>query len=194
MTSVAALVLAAGAGRRFGGPKQLAPFRGRPLLEHAIRAASDSPVDDVVLVLGSRADEIAAGVDLARARVVRCERWEQGHGASLRAGLEAALEADAAVVLLGDQPCVSAAAVRRVIEARGTGADAVRATYDGRPSHPVLVERALFDRLLEMGADAAPRDVLPAEATRLVGCDELGSPDDVDTPEDLARLELTWAR
>ena len=186
-------MLAAGEGRRFGGAKQLAPFHGRPLLEHAIRAASDSPVDDVVVVLGGRAEEIAAGVDLARARVVRCARWQEGHGASLRTGLEAVPEADAAVVLLGDQPLVTAAAVRRVIEARGTGIEAVRASYGGEPSHPVLVERALFDRLLSMRADAVPREVLPAAATRLVSCDGLGSPEDVDTPEDLARLELTWA-
>lgn len=186
---IGAIVLAAGEGRRFGGPKQLAPLWGRPLLAHAVRAALASQVDDMVVVLGSRADEILDAIDLAPARVVRCAGWREGQAASLRSGLEALRDADAAVVMLGDQPLISAAAIGRVIDSRRPGTDAVRASYDDLAGHPVLFERTLFDRLLALCGDAGARHLLLTAETQLVACDGLGLPDDVDTTEGLKRLE-----
>lgn len=184
---VEAIVLAAGAGRRYGGGKQLAPLGGRPLLEHALRAAAAAPVDGVVVTLGADAERVLAAVDLHGARPVVVEGWEEGIAASLRAGLDAlGTEAAAAAILLGDQPEVDAATVARVIEAwRAGGAPAARAVHAGRPGHPVVVARSLFPRLLELrgdrgaGALLAQVDVTEVECGRRVVVD-------VDTPDDLA--------
>ena len=184
---IAGLVLAAGAGTRFGGVKQLAELDGRPLLEHALRAMAAAPVDRVVVVLGSGADEIVAGVDLHGADPLVCPRWEKGQAASLACGLAALVEADAVVVTLGDQPRMSTDAIRRVIERRN-GAAAVRATYAGRPGHPVLLESELFDRLRDVSGDLGARNLLMSVQVHDVPCDDLGGGEDVDTPAELDAL------
>ncbi len=187
---IVAIVLAAGAARRFGGRKQLARLRGRPLLEHALSAATAGPAAATLVVLGANADEIERQVDLGGATVVRCSDWERGQGASLRAGL-AALEPDvsAALVTLGDEPFVPPEASWRLVAAQRPGFAALRATYSGRPGHPVLIERHLFETLAA-DPDAKPAAQLRAAGIEGVECGDLGSPSDVDTPEQLAVLEL----
>lgn len=181
-------MLAAGEGRRFGGPKMLAELDGRPLLEHVVAAMAAAPLDRVVCVLGAGAEEVRRGVDLGGAEVVVCEDWAEGQAASLRTGVEALADAEAIVIALGDQPRLSPTAVERVLAARDEGALAVRATYGGVPSHPTVVERPLFGRLLELRGDAGARDLLAGVQTREVPCDGLGSAYDVDTQADLAAL------
>ena len=187
---IVAIVLAAGAARRFGGRKQLAPLRGRPLLEHALAAAAAAPSGATVVVLGAHAEEIERGVELGGATVVRCTDWERGQGASLRAGLAAlGPDVDAALVTLGDVPFVPTAASERLLAARRPGLAALRASYDGRPGHPVLIERRLFAPLTAAPADANPAALLREAGIRAVECGDLGDPADVDTPEQLAALE-----
>jgi CTP:molybdopterin cytidylyltransferase MocA len=191
---VGCLVLAAGAGRRFGaGPKQLAPLAGRPLLEHALAHAAEAPVDRVVAVLGAGAAKIAAGVDLHDAEPLVCVGWEEGMAAPLRDGIAALADCEAAVVLLGDQPLVGPAAVERVLAGRGAGLDAVRATYGGDPGHPVLIERRLFAAVAGIRGDSGARSLLTAERTRAVPCDDVADPIDVDTPADLRLAEQALA-
>ena len=185
---VAGLVLAAGAGERFGGGKQLAELDSRPLLEHVLAALAAAPLDRVVVVLGAQAGEIKASVDLHGAQAVICRGWEEGQAASLRAGIAALGGAGAAVVALGDQPRISARAVERVLAARSPEALAVRATYDGKPEHPVVLERVLFDAIARLRGDEGARTLLGGVAVRDVACDGLGRPDDVDTPEQLEVL------
>ena len=187
---VASIVLAAGAGRRFGGRKQLARFEGRPLLEHALAIAADSGTDQTIVVLGAYAEEIEAEVDLTGARPVRCPDWDLGRAASLRAGLAALpADVDAALVTLGDEPLLSPAAGARLLATRRPGLPALRASYSGRPGHPVLIERALFPEL-ETAPDSGrkPGQVLRAADALLVPCDDLGTPVDIDTPDQLAKL------
>lgn len=187
---IVALVLAAGAATRFGGRKQLAPLHGRPLLEHALRAAEAGPATATVVVLGADAEEIERGVELGGATVVRCRDWERGQGASLRAGLAVvAPEAGAALVTLGDEPFVPPAASERLLAARRPGLGALRAAYDGRPGHPVLIERELFAPLIAAPAETNPATLLRAVGIAAVECGDLGDPADVDTPEQLAALE-----
>jgi len=185
---IAGLVLAAGAGTRFGGRKQLAELDGRPLLEHALAAMASAPVKPIVVVLGAEADLVREGVDLHGAEPIVCDEWQEGQSASLRTGVEA-LEragAEAVVVTLGDQPQIAARAIAAVVAARAPGqADAVRATYAGKPGHPVLLERALFDPVCELRGDVGAREVLRAARVTDVPCDGLGDPADVDTPGDL---------
>jgi nicotine blue oxidoreductase len=185
---VASVLLAAGAATRFGGRKQLAPLDGRPLLEHALAIVAATDTDPTIVVLGAYAEEIEATIDLGDAQVVRAPDWELGRAASLRAGL-AALPADveAALISLGDEPYVSPAAAARLLAARRADLPALRASYAGRPGHPVLVERAVFAALEDPG-ERKPGQILKAAGALLVPCDDLGTSVDIDTPAQLAEL------
>jgi nicotine blue oxidoreductase len=163
---IAAVILAAGAGSRFGGAKQAL------LLPEVLRRVRESSVDDVVVVTGAHAVETDA-------RLVHCPDWEDGPGASLRCGL-AALDpqVDAAVVVLADGPDLSPAAVDRVIQAWREGAgEVVAASYEGDRGHPVVLDRAVWERVPAEGA----RALEPA----LVACDDLGPPGDVDSADEI---------
>jgi molybdenum cofactor cytidylyltransferase len=184
---IGGIVLAAGAGMRFGGSKQLADLNGRPLLEHALRAMAASPVERVAVVLGAGAEDVLAAIDLHGAEPLVCERWEEGQAASLACGLAHFPDAEAVAVTLGDQPYVPAEAIRRVLAARGE-APAVRATYAGRPGHPVVLEQELFGRLRDVSGDHGARHLLMKVSTREVACDDLGGGEDVDTRAQLDAL------
>ncbi|KWX00746.1 hypothetical protein TH66_03330 [Carbonactinospora thermoautotrophica] len=191
-TQVAGLVLAAGEGRRFGGPKALARLGGVPLVDRAVATLRDGGCEPVYVVLGARAAEVRATARLAGARVVTNPDWHTGMGSSLRHGLAALPpEAGAAVVLLVDQPGIGAEAVRRVIAAYRSGARVAIGTYAGQPRHPVLLARAVWSEVAELATgDQGARPFLRAhpELVTKVPCDGTGDPADVDTPEDLARL------
>ena len=184
---IGGLVLAAGAATRFGAPKQLAELDGMPLLEHVLRAMTATPVSRVVVVLGSAAEEIAAGVNLHGADALVCSRWDEGQSASLACGLAELATCEAVVVTLGDQPRVSPDAIRRVIASRN-GAAAVRATYGGKPGHPVLLERELFEALRNVTGDKGARNLLMSVPVLDIPCDDLGGGEDVDTPAELDAL------
>jgi molybdenum cofactor cytidylyltransferase len=184
---IGGLVLAAGAGTRFGGTKQLAELEGMPLLEHSVRAMAASPVSRVLVVLGSGADHVASEVDLHGADQMVCRRWAEGQSASLACGLAELADCEAVVVTLGDQPRMSPDAIRRVIAARAD-ALAVRATYGGRPGHPVLLERELFEPLRNVTGDHGARNLLMSVPVLDVPCDDLGGGEDVDTPAELDAL------
>ena len=111
--TIGGLILAAGEGRRFGGTKQLAELEGRPLLEHPLAAMKG--INPRVVVLGHAAEKIRRGVNMHGASVVVCDDWEEGQSASLRAGLAALPGADAVVVVLGDQPGITPAAIEAVV-------------------------------------------------------------------------------
>ena len=158
---IAAVVLAAGASSRYGTdpPKQVA------LLPSVLAALRRSSVAEIAVVSGAHPLPVAS---------VRCADWERGPGASLRCGLASLPpDAEAAVVALADGPDLDPRAVDRVIEDwRAHGGDAVAATYDGVRLHPVLLARALWDDVPDEGARSLP--------ARLVACDDLSPPGDVD--------------
>jgi CTP:molybdopterin cytidylyltransferase MocA len=172
----AGLVLAAGEGKRFGGPKQLARVDGRPLIEHALHALAG--LERIVVVLGARAEEIRAGADLGAAEIVLCPGWAEGMGASLRTGLGALGNAGEVVIVLADQPFITPEVVARVRAASGDG---VRAVYGGAPGHPVVLRRPLLDRADELRGDQGFRGVAMTE----VECGDLADPQDIDTQADL---------
>jgi CTP:molybdopterin cytidylyltransferase MocA len=185
---IGGVVLAAGDGSRFGGAKQLAELDGRPLLEHALSAVAAVPaVEKFVLVLGARADEIRQRVDTHGAEVVVCESWEDGQAESLKAGLAAIDDMEAALILLGDQPGITPAAIEAVL-ALFDGSRPIRAVYDGRPGHPVLMPRALMRQAMELEGDAGARELLDDAGVRRVEVGHLCEPTDVDTQADLDSL------
>jgi CTP:molybdopterin cytidylyltransferase MocA len=117
-----------------------------------------------------------------------CPGWTEGQAASLRCGVEALGDVDAAVVVLGDQPRITAAAVSAVAAVAAPGVIAARASYGGRAGHPVLLGRALLDRVGELRGDVGFRDLLSGEEIREVEVGGLADPVDIDTQEELARL------
>ena len=181
------LILAAGAGRRFGSTKQLAELRGRPLLAHALDAMLAAGLERVIVVLGHDADAIRARVDFGAAEVVIAEDWADGQAASLRRGLAAAGAADAVVITLGDQPFITPAVISAAVAELGEH-DAVRAVYDGKPGHPVVLGSRVLAAVPELEGDAGARELLARFRVRKWEAGDLASATDVDTPEELARL------
>jgi molybdenum cofactor cytidylyltransferase len=182
---IGGLVLAAGEGSRFGGPKQLAELDGRPLLEHALEAMSG--LDRVVVVLGAYADEIRSKVDFGRAEAIVCDDWRSGQAASLRAGLAALADVEAAVVTLADQPRITPEVVAFAI-AQFDGSRPVRATYHGRPGHPVVLPSAMIPAVMKLEGDRGARLLLEEAGALEMEAGHLASAADVDTPDDLEVL------
>jgi molybdenum cofactor cytidylyltransferase len=185
-SSIGGLVLAAGAGRRFGGGKLVAKLAGRPLVEHAIEAMLGVPaIERIVVVLGADAGDIAARADLGRVETVVCEGWREGIAASLRAGVDALSGCEAIVVTLGDQPFITPQAITALLDELDAPEPAARATYKGGPGHPVLIKRSLFDAVRALRGDTGARDLLVAAGARQVEIAHLCPPDDIDTRRDL---------
>lgn len=192
MTAPAAIILAAGGASRFGAPKQLADLHGRPLLQHVVDHVEQvAELRDMIVVLGANADAVIAGVRLDGARIVRCADWADGMAASLRAGVAALPHGThRAVVLLGDQPLITPAVIRLVLEAATAApeADAVRAAYDGVPGHPVHLGPRLLAQVPQLRGDTGARDLLAGADVRLVEAAAHGDGTDIDTPEQLEKI------
>lgn len=192
-SGIAAVVLAAGASKRFGRPKQLARFGGKPLLQHVLERLSEAKISEVVVVLGPHAEAILREVPVGTARVVINGRAAEGLSRSLQAGLEAlSPEAAGAVIVLADQPFVSAETLSRLVEAhRREHPAAVVPTYNGFRGNPVLLDRSLFAEVMKIEGDIGCRAIFgdhPGEILKLpVG--DAGILTDIDTPEDLEAAE-----
>ena len=195
-TTVAGVLLAAGEGSRFGRPKALVELNGQTLAERGIGLLRAGGADPVVIVTG------AVPLEFEGTLTVDNPRWRTGMGSSLQAALQALTEAardeagsaaeiGAVVVALADQPLVGAEAVARLIAAHRAGASVAVATYGGQPRNPVLLAREHWPMVIATATgDQGARTFLrtrPELVTR-VECGDTGRPDDIDTPEDLARI------
>jgi CTP:molybdopterin cytidylyltransferase MocA len=181
---VAGLILAAGGGTRFGQrSKLLADLGGRLLLQWAVDAQCAVPeLRRVVVVLGAHAEEIGRRVRFGRAETVVCDDWASGQAASLRCGLAALPDAGKVVVTLGDAPLITSAVIARF----AGEPPRTRATYGGRPGHPVVLGREEAAALMSLTGDRGARDLLRGGAAIEVG--HLCSGRDVDTPDDLEEI------
>jgi CTP:molybdopterin cytidylyltransferase MocA len=187
--NVAGLVLAAGEGRRMGAPKALVrDTSGTPWVVRAVRVLVEAGITDVVVVVGAAADDVRRALLDHDVRVVPAPDWEEGMGASLRAGLQHLVTApgvEAALVCLVDTPGLNAAVVRRVAALAGPQALA-RATYDGTPGHPVLLGADHLVGILDTaGGDVGARAYLAEHPPVEVECADLATGVDVDTAADL---------
>jgi CTP:molybdopterin cytidylyltransferase MocA len=187
----AGIVLSAGSGTRFGTStttKLLAELGGRPLLEHAVGAQCAVPeLERVVVVLGAAADEVRAGVSLGRAEAVMCQNWADGQSASLRSGVEALHGAERVIVTLGDAPLITPEVIRLFLDQPG----GTRATYDGRPGHPVVLGPEQLAAVAGLRGDEGARGLL--SGARTIECGGLCSGLDVDTPDDLELAAALFA-
>jgi molybdenum cofactor cytidylyltransferase len=195
-----AVVLAAGAGRRFaeqsGGRKLLAPFEGRPLIAGALDAVFAAPARRVLLVTDGDAALAGIARDLAGSLgraddldVVVAADAAEGMGASLRTAVDALPpDSDGVFVFLGDMPRVPAGLAQALLEALTPEFDAVAPCLEGRRGHPVLFGKACFAALRGLSGDVGARDVLAAigERLALVDSSDAGILFDVDRPQDLA--------
>lgn len=172
--TAAAVVLAAGEASRFGSPKQ------RVLLPAVLARLAKAPVDEIIVVEGAHRLELPSDSALqdVPTRVVRCPHWSEGPGASLRCGLEALDDqVEVAVVVLADGPGLAPESVTRVLDSWSEHGGVVAASYDGDRGHPVAVGHESWQDVPDSGLRSVP--------ARLVPCDDLGSPGDVDTPDEL---------
>jgi molybdenum cofactor cytidylyltransferase len=184
---ICGLILAAGAGTRFGEQsKLLAELDGRPLLQHAVAAQCKvAELERIAVVLGAFGEEVLGRVDFMRAEPVVCERWKEGQALSLRRGIEYLTdgpEVRKVIVTLGDQPRMTSALIARFVdEPPGT-----RAVYGGVPGHPVVLGPVQMRAIAALRGDQGAREVLRGGPT--IECGDLRAALDVDTPEDLEAI------
>ena len=183
------LVLAAGASRRFGSQKLLAPSGGIPLARRSVEALLASALDEIVVVLGADADAVGASLAGLRVRAVTNPDYADGMSTSLRVGVDALPpQARAAVVALADQPAVGATLVDALIDRyRSTGGPIVAPLYRGGVrGNPVLFERSVFPELRAITGDEGGRSVIARDPGRVVLAEvDVEMPGDVDRPGDL---------
>jgi CTP:molybdopterin cytidylyltransferase MocA len=205
-TTVAGVLLAAGEGSRFGGPKALVELDGQTLAERGVGLLRAGGADPILVVTG------ATEVQIPGTHTVYNPEWRTGMGSSLRAALNALTspedaspedaspedaspeEVGAVVVALADQPLVGPESVARLIAAYRAGASVAVATYDGQPRNPVLLAREHWPEVIATATgDTGARAFLRARAdlVSLIECGDTGRPDDIDTPADLARITDT---
>jgi len=190
---VTAIVLAAGASRRFGSPKLLARLAGRPVLERVLDAAAAAGLMDVVVVLGTDSAAVIEAVTWRTERIRVNPRPMDGLSSSLRIGLDAAAEdptVDAVLVLLGDQPSVRPEVIAAVLAAAETSAQPiVRVRYaDDDAPNPLLIRRAAWALAAGLSGDRGLGPLLNERADLVAEVTAIGANPDIDTPEDLARV------
>ena len=193
---VSGILLAGGGSSRFGQPKMLLPWRGKPLIRHAAEAALAGGLRELVVVSGA-VEESAGGMEALRGaldglpvRFVSNPEWQQGQSTSLRAGLNALdRRAGAALFLLADQPFVSAELVRALVEThQRTLAPVTAPRVAGRRANPVLFDRVTFDALRALEGDTGGRAIFETFPPAFVDWEDERLLLDVDTPEDYRRL------
>jgi molybdenum cofactor cytidylyltransferase len=193
--SPAAIVLAAGASRRLGQPKQLLMHGGETLLARAIRLAGEAGATPVLTVLGADFEIICASVALDQTILVINDKWQQGIATSIHAGLKAldviAPDATGALILTCDQPRLTAAHLTDLFEtfAAQPGPSIAASAYAGVLGTPAVFPRSSFTHLRALRGDKGARAFLVNRPCPLIAVPFPGGEIDIDTPADLAQLE-----
>jgi molybdenum cofactor cytidylyltransferase len=188
-TRIAAILLAAGESRRFGAPKLLARWQGRPLLRHAALTALAAPVHEIIVVLGAFSARVAPALHGLPLTWTVNRRWQEGMSSSVRAGLRALRqEVDGVIFLLADQPRVTPELLTTLIQRHhDTGAPIVAPRFAGRQGNPVLFARTYFPELMAVQGDQGGREVIRRHADAVVWLDlDPAIALDIDTPADLS--------
>jgi len=190
-TNLHVLVLAAGASRRFGSPKQLVRIEGRPLLHRAVSVATEVAGHAVSVVLGANADQLTPLLKHSPASLVINRQWEEGLASSLRAGVRALPGGcEGVLITLADQPLVTASDLMRLVSAwRRQPEWLIAASYSGHTGVPAVFPRWTFQALGELRGDAGARSVLERHYDRTLRVPMPNAAVDIDRPEDLLDIE-----
>jgi len=185
---VGAVVLAAGESRRMGEPKQLLPVGGQPMVRRVTEAVCAAGLAQVVVVIGAHAEAVGLAVAGLPVELVLNERWPEGMTSSLHAGLCAMRrEIKAALVVLADQPWLTAELIRALVDCHhATGAPVVAPFYQGQRGRPVLFDRALFPELLAARDDKGRREIIAQHQDQMarVEVQDAALFRDIDTRQD----------
>lgn len=189
------IILAAGASRRLGTPKQLVSYRGEALLTHTLRAVREAGGDPILVVLGANSGLISSTLDLSDVQTVLNPLWQQGIATSIRAGMKALLReeplARAVMLLVCDQPSVSATHLKLLIDTHTASASEliVASQYAGVAGIPAIFPASQFSRLQSLTGDTGARQILRAPNGPMLTIALEGGEMDIDEPEDLKSLE-----
>lgn len=184
----AVIILAAGKSGRMGSPKQLLPYNGKTLLEHAANEAKLSNAGSVTIVLGHAADEIIAGTRLSGVHLVKNENWESGIASSIIAGIKVLIrehpDTDAAILLVSDQPYIDSALLNQIIaKQQESDSPMVACEYDGGLGVPALFHKFLFSQLLALEGDVGAKKLIHQNPNLVARVQFPLGHVDVDTPD-----------
>lgn len=190
---MAAIILAAGAATRMGKLKQLLPYAGRTLLQHAIATALEATFAPVIVVVGAEASSVQASVASQRVSIVQNTHWQEGMGSSIAAGIRQLqleqTDVAAVAILLADQPLVNVGHLERMrTEFHQTGAAIVAAEYSGTLGVPAIFQRSLLGLLATLPPDAGARRLFSQPHLRVQSFPLPEASVDIDTPDDFAAL------
>ena len=189
--AIRACVLAAGTSARFGSTKLVRHMRGKPLLQHALIAAQGACKGRVTLVVGHDDEAVVEASAGLSDNVVVNREYQRGIGTSISTGIRACRDgADAILIVLADQPLVTAAHLNQLID-HWSGADdeIIASAFEGIVGPPILFPKKAFDALCELSGDTGARKILSNDEFRVSSIDFAPAGTDIDTPEDLQKLD-----
>jgi molybdenum cofactor cytidylyltransferase len=193
MQKIGAVILAAGESSRFGRPKQLVQFRGKSLVRRVVDAAKDANCSAIVVVLGSRRDQIERELKETAAIVAENEDWRRGVGSSIRVGLESAVnqapDIEAIVLLTCDQPFLKTDTIERLIAMyEKTKKAIVASSYSETLGVPALFDRSCFQELLALDDETGAKTIILSNRDRVAELLFLEGKIDIDTVADYEKL------
>jgi len=193
MNHCAIIVLAAGSSSRMGRPKQLLPYNGKSLLEHTVDMANDADANPVIVVLGANAALLEKEIDEKKVHIVENKEWEEGMASSIRCGLNTLLHiapsSDAVILMVCDQPYVSASLLNELVATqKNTGKLIVASQYENTFGPPALFYKSIFPELLKLKGNAGARNIVTqhSDDTAIVSFEE--GKIDIDTETDYKAL------
>lgn len=188
----AGIILAAGSGSRMKKTKQLLPFGKTNILGQVIQNACQSKLDEIIVVLGHKADKIQQNIDFSNTRIVLNRKYQMGQSTSLIKGLKTiSADCDGAIFLLGDQPLITSDIINYLVTSFETSNSSIVIPYfNGKRGNPVIVAKSLFHRLKSISGDTGPRILFEEFKNSIL---KVPVPDnsilvDVDTKEDYEQL------